>query len=99
MTIVLSASQYARFECLRRGTLEYVHGFKQPPSASLRLGSRVHEMAEAWLRDGTVPDVMEALEIEGRTHYPGQILTAGLHLGPPPGTAIVEGDIEFSTPS
>ncbi len=87
---VLSASQYDRFACPRRGVLEYVHGFKQPPTDSLLLGSRVHAEAESYLKMGEG----KATEHD-RTAW--DIFAPAIPLIPQPGTCETERAITFET--
>ncbi len=83
---VLSASQFERFACPRRGVLEYVHGFKQPPTDSLLLGTRVHQEAEEYL-SGRGPMRL--------TEY--AIFEPAIPLIPKPGTCETERAITFAT--
>jgi hypothetical protein len=102
MTHVLSASQLEKFECERAGVLTYVHGQRPGPDGSAILGTRVHTIAENYLRDGTEPDQEEALKTLSqygeKVHYPGRIFAQGIPLLPPPGTCLVEGKVTFTTP-
>ncbi len=89
MTEPLSPSQYSTFDCLRRGVLTYVYGLRQPPTAAMALGTSVHALAERYLKTGQEPSIDDGPE--------GMILLPGLEFAPPPGTAVVEGKIEFET--
>ena len=67
---VLSASQYKTYlECLRKWSFKYIDGFEEPPTASSLLGVECHKVAEAWLRDGAMPDMLTK---------EGAIISAGL---------------------
>jgi PD-(D/E)XK nuclease superfamily len=83
----LSASQVEGFaDCERKWGLRYLAKLKhQDPSAAL--GTRIHEIAEAWLKAGTPPDEQEAMVLPDKyhasgqwTYYPGQIFKSGMHM-------------------
>lgn len=107
---VLSASQFKAFDCLRAGVWEYAYGHREKKGmAALQLGTRLHHIAEAYLKYGTEPDDTEVMPLWRESKYkpepwlvnylPGQIFRHGLGLLPPPGTCQVEGDIKYLTPS
>ena len=82
--IILSASQIdiAR-ACLRKWAFRYTQGLPKPPTQPGDiLGSKVHEVAEAYLKFGTAPN---------RSTREGAIFLKGLPYLPPPGTGGVEG--------
>ncbi|MCK4717700.1 MAG: PD-(D/E)XK nuclease family protein, partial [Thermoplasmata archaeon] len=102
---VLSASQVDTFlDCVRKWAWRYLEGVKAPPHPSAKLGTRCHTIAEAWLLKGTQPDGLEVMTLPAgrygektKDYYPGQIITAGLPLLPPPGVASVESRFTFYT--
>jgi hypothetical protein len=59
------------------------------------LGTRVHEILEAWLTKGEVPDPDEVFVTDRGVKYPGKIARAALHLLPPPFSGI-ECEKEFT---
>lgn len=101
---VYSASQLEVLQCPRRWVGQYLHKWPRSAAPSARLGTRSHEVAEAWLRDALPPDPGEILTLPyGRgsgtkDHRPGQIIANGLHLLPPPRTVVCEGNITLTTP-
>lgn len=104
----LSVSQVEKFNgCARQWAIRYLGKIKDEDASSLVLGTRVHEIAEAYLKEGARPNLGEFLKLPKRnrrtgevkeiTYYPGQIVHAGVHLLPVPGSAKIEGDFRFST--
>lgn len=98
----LSASQVETFRlCARKWAFAYLDGVRSAPADSARLGTRVHEILEAYAIDGTRPDLSETFDGESRgkvtRYWPGQIATSGLHLLPAPGVMRVEGAFKFET--
>lgn len=91
---VLSASQIDTYrDCPRKWAYQYLESLRAPPRESAALGTRVHEILEAYLRDGSLPDLSE----EYLGNYPGQIAKSGMHLLPPPGSVDVEQRVNFQT--
>lgn len=96
MALAISPSQVKKFRlCPRRSAFQLVIGLKPEESGIARgndLGTRCHEIAQAYLDNGTMPEVAEEFTVyRGRpgfeapeTTYPGQIVGAGLHLLPAP---------------
>lgn len=86
----LSASQIATFrDCARKWAWGKIEKVPQAPNRYAELGSRVHEVLENWLRDGTpFPDTKE-----------GRIAASGIAHLPMPGVAEVEGDFQLSLAS
>jgi hypothetical protein len=76
--------------CQKAWGFRYLRGIYSPPTDSTRLGSRVHVILEAWLRDGTKPDPNEVLQTSKGLRFPGQIAMAGVPFLPVPGTGEVE---------
>lgn len=71
------------FSCLRLFGFKYLTDLPKPPQeAGALLGSEVHSVAEAYLKNGTQPD---------RNTDPGRIFIGGLPYLPPPGSGGVEG--------
>lgn len=71
------------FTCLRWFGFKYLTDLPKPPQeAGALLGSEVHAVAEAYLKNGTKPD---------RDTDPGRIFIGGLPYLPPPGSGGVEG--------
>lgn len=99
---ILSATQLEAFKCERAGAFVYNLGHRTPPAPGMLVGTRVHQIAEAWLKEGKEPDALEVmtLTVKGKVvHYlPGQIFQQAVHLTPPPGAAISEGDFRITTP-
>jgi CRISPR/Cas system-associated exonuclease Cas4 (RecB family) len=86
--------------CPRRWAWEKVEGVRVESAPSAALGTRVHEILEAWLRDGTTPDLREEFSYahphsptDRTVRHPGQIARTGLHLLPAPGTVDVEAEM------
>lgn len=72
--IQLSASQISSWrDCKRKWGFRYLDGVKEPPHPSAALGTAVHSHAEKFLRDGTMPDVLEVAKIGGKEHRPGML--------------------------
>jgi hypothetical protein len=104
-----SASQVENYlTCARKWFLDSVLRLKGPQKPSAALGSRAHEISEAWLKHGVEPDGAECIRWTntskaGKTYevvkYPGQIFMNGVHLLPRPGTVIVEGRFKTALPS
>lgn len=92
----LSASQVQLYkDCKRKWAYRYLEGIKAPQHPSAELGSRVHEVLEAWSRDGTAPKLDEVyVTQDGRKHRPGRIAAAGLPFLPRPGQGDTEKRIE-----
>ena len=90
----LSASQIATFTlCPRKWAFDKRDKVPRPDTPSTALGTRVHEILEAWLRDGTPPDLDETFSYENPkrpgeqvVRLPGRIAHEGLHLLPAPRT-------------
>jgi hypothetical protein len=98
MTPVFSVSQVSTArDCLAKWGYRYLDGLRETPNASAAIGTRVHEIAETYLRDGKLPWADERLTIGARTVYPGRIFSAGMHLLPSPRSVDVEGKIELRT--
>lgn len=99
--VILSASQIATHNlCARKRAWEKLEGIKRPPHPSAVIGSRVHEILEDYLRDGTIPDPSESLTVDlpsgkSRTVAPGRIAQAGIRHLPRPGEARVEDHFLF----
>lgn len=92
----LSASQFKTFSsCERKWGWEKLAGLPSPPNLGAALGSRVHEILEALLRDGSPIDITERWTWDNdpkqKKYYPGAIASTmvGPHL-PKPGTALIE---------
>lgn len=83
-----SPSQFATWlDCPRKWAFSRV--LPSGPKPAAELGQRVHTVAEAWLRDGTLPpDTVE-----------GRIFLAGVQHLPEPGTVLVESDFRFERPT
>jgi hypothetical protein len=105
---IMSPSQVETFGneesgCPRKWAIEKLSGIKRPDTPATLLGTRVHELREAWLLRGEYPDAREVFECVERgekvRYFPGQIAIGGLGLCPKPGEVDVEGEIEFRTPS
>lgn len=94
----LSASQLKSFlACPRKWAFDKVDRVPRPDTPSTALGTRVHEILEDWLRDGTPPDLNEVFTYENPkrpgeqvVRHPGRIAHAGLHLLPAPRTPGLE---------
>lgn len=105
---IMSPSQVETFGneesgCPRKWAIEKLSGVQRPDTPATLLGTRVHELREAWLLRGEYPDAREVFECVERgekvRYFPGQIAIGGLGLCPKPGEVDVEGEIEFRTPS
>ncbi|MDP6423388.1 MAG: PD-(D/E)XK nuclease family protein, partial [Planctomycetota bacterium] len=99
-TVRVSASQIQLASlCWRKWAFAYIRGLREPETRALALGTKVHAILEAYLRDGTVPDPNETWSFPGetRTFYPGKIalnmMPAGLF--PAPGVGKVEHRFEW----
>lgn len=94
----LSASQLKSFlACPRKWAFDKIDRVPRPDTPSTALGTRVHEILEDWLRDGTPPDLNEVFTYENPkrpgeqvVRHPGRIAHAGLHLLPAPRTPGLE---------
>lgn len=71
--------------CERKWGWRYLDGIKTEPHRSALVGTRVHEILEHWLTEGTPPDPTEILLIDGHQYFPGLIAESGLHSLPAPG--------------
>ena len=88
--IHLSASQIGTWDdCKRKWGFQYLDKIRSPPHPSAELGTRVHTVLEAWLKNGT-PFDLSTVE--------GQIAASGIHHLPLPGEAEVEQGFTFQTP-
>lgn len=82
----VSPSQIDTYQtCARKWGFRYLDGIEAPPHRSAQVGTRVHEILEAWLRNATPPDPSEELVLDGHTYLPGRIATEAIPLLPPPG--------------
>ena len=106
MTFPLSPSSVSLFRtCPRKWAFRYLTDLPRSEHPSAALGTRVHAIAEAYIKHGTPPDEEEtftyydARHKKDRTKYPGQIFLAGMHMLPIPGkvAAVCEEPVEFST--
>lgn len=80
--IYLSASQINTWEdCQRKWGYQYIDGVRSPPGAGAELGTRVHAILEAWLKDGKAFD-LSTME--------GQIASSGIQHLPNPKECEVE---------
>lgn len=87
---VLSASQVGKYlECNRRWGWEYLERIRPPAHPSAALGTRVHSLLEAWLKDGVLPP---------EDTHEGKIAREGIPHLPPPHVAKVEGSFQVETP-
>lgn len=95
---MISASQInTAISCLRRWGLEKIDRHQVAPHRTAVVGTRTHERLEAWLKNGTPPNLDEKLTIERVEYHPGRTAMNGLHNLPPPGPHIaVESAFEFS---
>ena len=94
--------------CPRKWAWDKLEGIRGKGSPSTGLGTRVHEIAEAYLLEGKPPDLEETFTYPNPrrpektiTRYPGRIFNAGIHHNPSrhtPGLT-VEGAAEFRTPA
>jgi hypothetical protein len=86
--------------CWRKWAFAYVYGLREPETWQLALGTLVHAMLQAYLRNGTVPDPNVTWTHPGspRTFYPGKIALNMMPVGvfPAPGTGHVEHKFEFN---
>ena len=71
--------------CPRLWYDSYILGLKAASTPAQELGTAVHAVLEAYLKDGTPPPDTTA----------GNIARVGLHLLPPPGVVRVEGKVEI----
>lgn len=90
-----SASQVDKWEeCPRRWAWRYVTKIPQEDNPKARLGSRGHEIAEDWLRDGIPPDPEEMFTYTFRgkevVRHPGRMVLSGIHHLPAPRTPGME---------
>ena len=95
----VSATQVKTFKlCPRKWAWQYIAGHRSPETAAKAIGSKVHEILEAYLKgDATpAPDYTWQFEGKGPVKYPGKIALQMInaHL-PQPGKAIVEGKTDF----
>ena len=90
-THVLSPTQTKTWMACKRkwgwGKLDHI---RMPQKPGQEIGSAVHDEAENWLRDGTLPDETRVIMAPKGPRYPGRIFKAGIHLLPPPRTVLVE---------
>jgi hypothetical protein len=63
--------------CKRKWAFNKIEGITTPSTASQALGTRMHEVGENYLRNGTLPDLKKK---------PDRIFAAGMHLLPDPKT-------------
>jgi hypothetical protein len=95
----ISPSQIKRWRsCPRKSAFQLCtdHEPERGPIGGAELGSRCHEMAEAYMLHGTLPDEREEfVDGKGKVHYPGKIVKAALPMLPRPGTAEVETRVQF----
>ena len=88
--LIISPSQVSTYElCHRKWAWGYIEKIKGPPNKFAQLGLEVHDILEAWMRDGTAPD---------RETKAGAIAIPGLKHLPQPGTAVVEGKFLWALP-
>ena len=98
----ISASQIDQFRtCPRKWAWQYLTKYERAPSASTEFGKRVHAILEAYLKEGTPPDIAETFTFEDRpTRYPGKTALQMINRYlPKPGTAKVEGGFTWQAPS
>jgi len=81
--IQVSATQIKTFKCPRKWAFQKIARVPRIESPALALGIRLHEYAEAWLRDGTPPDNTDPM---------GRLFNSGIPYLPTPGTVRVEGE-------
>lgn len=106
----LSVSQIEMFAgCERKWGIRYLKKIRTPPSPAAAVGTRVHEIAEAYLKNRTRPNLAEYMDVTETNqftqvskevrYYPGQIFQAGIHLLPAPGSVnmLAEGAFRFPT--
>jgi hypothetical protein len=96
----VSATQVKTFKlCCRKWAWQYIAGHKSPETAAKALGSKTHEILEAYLKgDATpAPDYTWQWQGAGPIKYPGKIALQMInaHL-PQPKKGVTEGRIEFS---
>lgn len=96
---VLSPSQYDKFlSCERAAGLEYIDGYRGGQETDVqRLGTRVHDILERYVKTGERPDPMETLQVGSRVAYPGQIADVAICLIPP--GAIAESELRLTRPN
>lgn len=83
----ISPSQIQLYRnCQKAWGFRYLQKIYSPQTDSTILGSRVHAILEAWLRDGAKPDPNEVLQTSKGLRFPGQIALAGIPFLPVPGT-------------
>ncbi|MCA9579683.1 MAG: PD-(D/E)XK nuclease family protein, partial [Myxococcales bacterium] len=103
----ISPSQVKAFTaCPRKWAFDKIDGVPRPGSPSTDLGTRVHEILEAWLLSGAAPDLTEEFRYTSRAgnpvvRHPGRIAHAGLHMLPAPLTPglEVEGWMRMTSPA
>lgn len=88
--IKFSPTQISNFDlCKRKWAWEKIEGIKTPPHPSAELGTRVHAVLEAWLRDGKPIDT---------TTQEGAIAASGIQYLPAPSKELeIENWIELTT--
>ncbi len=92
----VSPSQLATYiDCPRKWGWEKLEGLRGAQHPSAALGTRVHEVLEAWLTKATPPDLEEVFSVGDKVHYPGRIAQEGLHHLPPPGSVFVESSFHW----
>lgn len=85
----VSASQHETYVlCPRKWGYYKLDGIAKVSNKYAERGSRVHAVAELWLRDGVAPDL--------NTEY-GKIFSAGIKYLPPPGGLLIEQKFSFQT--
>jgi hypothetical protein len=90
--VVLSASQLGTWDlCKRRWAYEYIWKIRSPPHPSAVLGTKVHSLLEAWLRDGTVPQPIsqDPMDIKA-ARIATRMITTLVNHGVQPGHGVVE---------
>lgn len=80
-------------ECPRKWAWKYVAKIESPSGAGAELGTRVHAVLEAYLRDGKMPDHVADPQA-------AKIASSGLHLLPAPKTPgmLLEKEFHFLSP-
>jgi CRISPR/Cas system-associated exonuclease Cas4 (RecB family) len=86
MATYVSPSQLDTYlTCKRKWGFRYLDGIEAPPHRSAKVGTRVHEILETWLRDATPPVIDEKMVIDNHEYFPGRIAMEAIPFLPPPG--------------
>lgn len=80
----VSPSSYDTFECPRKWAYDKIDRIPRTQSPKAALGTRCHSIAEAYLKEATLPNALERMTIttgsgKPQTFYPGQIVSNILH--------------------